>query len=288
VIKDNKSSDNTLSILKKLKNEGLPLIIFEDNDGEFNQGEKTTDLLKWTFDNQSPDIVIPLDADEFVYSTNNKTHPRDYLMEMNLEQVYSLERINYVPRESDDQNELFIPKRITHFRKGEKWIPSKITVSKYIYKKHSPTIQNGNHNLHVNDSKLRKKTYKELAIAHYAIRSLEQLKSKMIIKWLNKTARVSKRIRAAKNRNYYYNLVDMKYKDFIGIAENFRVRDKENNSFVIINEPINLSFCDSIKLKYTEHESTNWIKNLIENMEQMALDYARLKQELSKLDAKTK
>lgn len=67
IIRDNCSSDNTLKILKHLKAEGKPIYILHDPSIEFTQSKKMTELLYCTIDNHNSDIIVPLDADEFLH-----------------------------------------------------------------------------------------------------------------------------------------------------------------------------------------------------------------------------
>ena len=71
IILDNCSSDTTFKILKLLENEGLPLFIFKDKDMEYSQAVKMNQLLLKAVNEFEADIIVPLDADEFLISSNN-------------------------------------------------------------------------------------------------------------------------------------------------------------------------------------------------------------------------
>ncbi|HSO26395.1 MAG TPA: glycosyltransferase family 2 protein, partial [Methanobacteriaceae archaeon] len=68
IILDNYSSDNTLEILNLLKKEGLNLQILKDDDNDFDQTIKTNLLLSKAVHEFNADIIVPLDADEFLIS----------------------------------------------------------------------------------------------------------------------------------------------------------------------------------------------------------------------------
>ena len=68
VINENCSSDRTLYILKKLKEEGLNIDIIEDKESHFTQAKKLTELTDYTMKKYAPDLLLSLDCDEFLYN----------------------------------------------------------------------------------------------------------------------------------------------------------------------------------------------------------------------------
>jgi len=66
VVVDHGSADATLAILQALIKERLPLTLLASQDARFVQAEVVTDVTRRLFAQNSADIVLPLDADEFV------------------------------------------------------------------------------------------------------------------------------------------------------------------------------------------------------------------------------
>lgn len=66
------------------------------------------------------------------------------------------------------------------------------------------------------------------------------------------------------------------------MAKNYCLIVKPDD-IIIIPKPIDLSFCESLELKYTEDEEINPLKNLLENCELLACEYASLKKQYMKL-----
>ena len=81
---DNNSTDKTLNILNLLKNEGLPIYIFEDEDEEFDFQKKMNRILLIAVEKFKADIIVPLDADEFLISSN-KGNPKEILDQSNFQ-----------------------------------------------------------------------------------------------------------------------------------------------------------------------------------------------------------
>lgn len=67
IVADNLSTDDTPAILLKLKNEGAPITVVEDDEPGYYQARKMTRLGRRAYD-IGADWVLPFDADEVWYS----------------------------------------------------------------------------------------------------------------------------------------------------------------------------------------------------------------------------
>ncbi|MDM5225441.1 glycosyltransferase family 2 protein [Cytobacillus sp. NJ13] len=282
VFLDNMSSDRTPEILEKLKEEGLPIFISYDTDHEFAQGKKTTQLMLNTFEQFQPDIILPLDADEFLVSNDHLEHPCDVLNKIDLNQLHHIAWRTYVLNEYDNRNELFIPKRITYARADYHETNHKVVVTANFAKKYPGTLSEGNHKYRINrgKKKVKKNFLKELKIAHFPIRSLEQFKSKLLVTWINRLSR-------QKIENLYF------LERFVQIIKDSRSRTEEDliqlvrdyhcetelKDITLVHKPLDLSFCKPLKLKYTKENEVDALLNLLENCEEMAKEFFKLKRE---------
>jgi len=115
VILNHFSTDNTVAILKKLIAEGLPITLWHAVDVEHNQNKMMTTLMYKTFRKFQPDIIIPLDADEFLAAVDGTTHPRKLLDELDDGIIYRIHWKTYFPHEKDDATALFIPQKMTQY-----------------------------------------------------------------------------------------------------------------------------------------------------------------------------
>lgn len=95
-ILDNCSTDGTTQILEKLAQEGLPVYLVKDTDTAYRQAEKTTKLLYDTIEQYHPDVVIPLDSDEFIFAPDGD-NPRRYLKNLREDTLYFWDVYDFSP-----------------------------------------------------------------------------------------------------------------------------------------------------------------------------------------------
>lgn len=261
VISDNSSNDNTLEILKKLKKEGYNIDILVDENQYFNQQIKKNELLQYTIKKHKPDIIIPIDTDEFIcsYLDNN---PRKEIEKLSQDKLHLYKMENYILNGKEDNNELFIPKKIQELRidSEEKKHNYKCIIPKNIYEK-GISIDMGSHTVSSNYKKeIPKKISKELYLAHYPVRSKNQITNKIITGRLNNS---SLHAREEGLGFHQYEILDeiirmgnISDKTLIDISKNYCLVDKKVK-IKTKNKPIQLNFCKNIKLKYTKPNDDN-------------------------------
>ena len=66
IIADHQSTDRTRDILGQLQAEGLPIVIETIYTARYAQAEVTTRLMHEAADVYDADLILPLDADEFI------------------------------------------------------------------------------------------------------------------------------------------------------------------------------------------------------------------------------
>ena len=275
VLLDNGSTDNSVQIVKKLQDEGLPIYLRTDTTIEYHQSEKTTELLYYTQNKFNPDLIFPLDLDEFVIAPGCESNPREIINSLDLSDIlYYIQSYNYHPLDSDNYNEVFVPKRMKH----AKVIPDpmyKVVITRELATKCSPVIAMGNHNILVENPSIRWEVLHSLKLAHFQHRSLEHVKSKFLVGWLNNLTRTNYIIGEAAHWKIAYDLikenVDITLEDLIGTPQ-------------CIEAPINLSFCNSIEMKYTSKNEVNSLKNLLNYSEALANEYVKLRNEKDSID----
>lgn len=281
IILDNNSTDDTLKILRLLENEGLPLFIIEDDDNEYNQAVKTNRLLLKVITDFKADIIVPLDVDEFFISSD-KGNPRKILEKIESPTFSLVKWRSYVP--TFDSNEKFIPSKITFAIDDDLEENYKVILPRELVENYDVKLSTGNHKL-IYDQKyenLIKQVFStNLRIAHFPIRSKEQITSKILVGWIN-TLHDTKR--SDKQSWHWLNMFnefksngEFKDEDIISFAKTYslaNVKEEVN----IKKDPIDLSFCKDIDIRY-DTGVINPFMNLLKNCEQISLDYLNFKKE---------
>lgn len=183
---DHQSTDKTAEILRALQQEGLPLTVHTSNRVEYAQGDMTTDLLYEAINNHGADLVIPLDADEFLVGTKPGKSIREYLEDLDREFVYKLPWRRYSPYQPDVRREEFLLARPAlgdiYRDAGNKCIVG----AKAVLDNKLQVIQ-GNHYLYsVQEGKMVGRDMLDcqtLEIAHFYWRSSEQFQTKIAVAW---------------------------------------------------------------------------------------------------------
>ena len=278
IILDNGSTDNTLKILSFLKNEGLPIYIFEDDNREYNQAIKMNYLLLKAINEFKADIIVPLDADEFLTSSNSG-NPRKMLEEMKPSTFYMVKWKTYIPDFDKNKNEKFIPAKITFARENKLDKHYKVIIPQELVKNYDAKLIKGNHDI-IYDKKYKELIKKffitELNLAHFPVRSKEQF-----ISWLNSLCDINR----AENQSWHLKKMfnnlkknkKIENKDVINYAKTYALKTEEKG-ITVENDPINLSFCKNIEIKYTI-DKINPMINLLEAYEWLSLSNLNLKKE---------
>lgn len=242
--------DNTLKILKNLKEEGFSVEVFIEPDILFEQKVLENKYLRKVAEKGDSDLILPLDADEFLCGNNN---PREILDELSLDRVYTVTWKNYAFTEDIDMNEMFIPKRLKYVKKNHigNNIPKVIIPTKLIKNKHL-IVSTGHHE--VLGVYVKNQQLETIYLAHYPVIGKEQYLLKMYgnsIKLITWTSRGNSE---ASHITKQIALIE-KGDDLYKIANGYGLDDIEDIEF----EPLNLEYCDenNLIIKYKDLISTN-------------------------------
>lgn len=288
IILDNGSTDETLHILKLLKKENLPIFIFEDPDREFDKVAKMTLLSKKAVEEFNADIIVPLDADEFIISPHKK-NPREYLEKIEQYTYHTVLWRTYIPYLGKNETEKFLPSRITYFRDEsieQLWgiANSKIIITKDLVKNYDVQIGRGSHRLLYNpkyEDSIKLIHNYDLRIAHFPIRSIEQVISKVSIGWINALSSVERKpwqsLHWKKIFDQLKNNETVRKEDVILFASEYALKE-DNVKISYIEDPIELDFCKNIEINYTDYK-LNPLSNILESCEKLSQNYVDLKKE---------
>ena len=274
IILNNGSTDDTIFILNKLIEENLPIVVINDEDRYFEPMEKYNFLLKKAVNDYDADIICPLDVDEFLTSDNG--NPRDIIQNMPPFTFYKIKWRTYVPSQDDDNNQKFIPSRITNIRDENVETFYKVVLTRDLSYHYNARLSTGNHNLNVQDrfkNDVNCEIRFDLKIAHFPLRSIEQMTSKVLVSYPN----VLSRKNVNPNMSHHYPLMFNKYlkegaieiNDVAEFAKQYSLEENKGNvelkyrDIEVTQHPLNLDFCENIDIKYDF--VLNPFKNVLEN-----------------------
>ncbi|WJI08600.1 glycosyltransferase family 2 protein [Methanobacterium sp. CWC-01] len=283
VILDNGSTDNTLKILKELQNEGLALYILEDTDRKYEQAIKMNQLLLKAVNEFNADVVVPLDADEFLMSSEGG-NPRKILENIEPNTYYLAKWKSYVPMFDGNEDEKFIPLKITKCRDDIFEEYYKVILPKELVFEYDVELTFGNHDL------MYDPTYEEvinsvinpdLRIAHFPIRSKEQTISKIAVGWiysLYRTVRVG-------DQSFHWKVIfdelkenEISNEDITNIAKQFALTNEKN--VTAHEDPLDLTFCSDIEISYSNY-TVQPIANILNSCEWLFSAYTNSINELN-------
>ena len=118
VIIDNGCTDSTIKIIRKLIGEGFKITVYDESLEAYNQYRLDNKYLTKIANEKNPDIILPLDADEFL--TGN-TNPREVLEGLSLDRIYYITWRWYVMTKEDNILETFIPKKMQYCLSKPAW-----------------------------------------------------------------------------------------------------------------------------------------------------------------------
>ena len=202
LIIDNGSIDGTRELLARLMSEEkLPIAIFDDPEMGYFQSEKTTKLVNITDQFFQPDFILILDADEFIM-TPSREDLESALSKLPPETAGRIRWQTYVFTTGDQTTNANIFERITHRRIKENPPYHKVVIPKNFSKDTDNVVAQGNHYIKNKKRQIPHQVIPELAIAHYPVRSLKQLRLKILLGWLGYLAKNTKN-----NEGYHWKQI---------------------------------------------------------------------------------
>ena len=144
LIVDHESSDGTGGVLAALVQEGLPVSVRAEHRAAQLQSEVMTELMREAFEAYGADVVLPLDADEFLVAESAALSCRKLLERLDTSYVYSLSWIRYVLQEPEREQERFLLARACRRERTASQM-EKVVVGKLVQGQASVTIAQGNH-----------------------------------------------------------------------------------------------------------------------------------------------
>ncbi|MFO1056688.1 MAG: glycosyltransferase family 2 protein [Dongiaceae bacterium] len=178
---DNRSSDGTAEILRRLAAEGLPIVLGRDAELRYYQGRMTTALIAAAQADGPWDCLLPLDADEFLQLEDRGALEAE-LARLPPAAAGLLMSDQYAPAADDDAAE---PDPVLRIRHRAAAVPAqpphhgKIVVTGRLAALPEMTVGEGNHHLLLAGRRLPERRLAAARVAHFPVRSAEQLVAKV-------------------------------------------------------------------------------------------------------------
>lgn len=186
LIIDDNSSDGTWTILEKLRDEGLPVVLFHETEVDWEQTQFTTRLMHLAFNEHGADWVAPIDADEFVEAPEGQALAD--ILPPSHDLPGMLRWSNFAWHRTIDESErnpvvrmrMRMPPRTDSFK----------TIIPRDALKGDPDARlfSGNHGLWRAGAGSDMFYWPELPLCHYPVRSIQQFVSKSVITYLRYAA----------------------------------------------------------------------------------------------------
>lgn len=270
VIIDNGCTDNTMQIIQNLIREGYKIIVYDESLKAYDQFWLDNKYLRKIIDEIQPDLILPMDADEFVTADKN---PREMLESLNLNKIYYIHWQWYVMSEEDSMDEIFIPKRLKYCFEKPVWNYSDKTVvtkaiipARYFDEMHL-TLSMGHHTVFGNDKVIIEKI-SYIRFAHYRVVSLLQFISKTYCYTMRDIATMGNNSETAQRTNQLF---------LIEYGKNIKhaVFEASYGGYtgIIRKQPIPLQYCkeESLVMKYGNLSMENLDSKVCKTGQEMAI-----------------
>ena len=182
-IVDNDSIDGTREILVQLQQEGLPIILFDDPVVAHFHAEILTAVYRKVVPKFKPRFVFLLDADEFIVAPSREA----LYVQLRAMRPGTLAQYcwrTYIPAPTGPEGDASDPLRsITHRKAAERpWWKAVIVTKPKIDMKLK--IEQGNHGARFAGRSLPKVKLQDVALAHFPVRSVDQITGKVLAGWI--------------------------------------------------------------------------------------------------------
>lgn len=284
IIVDHSSFDDTSKILTDLKDEGLPLHLSTESGAAHDQSRVVTRAAKSAAREHGADIVVPLDADEFLIAPG-RSHVRQVIDSLVVvpAQYFVLPWITYIPTAADYSDERNVLKRITNRRKLESHQYWKVIIPGRLIRRRRTVVTFGNHGLErYGWIKRRKYSFSPapgLALAHFPVRTGEQLVRKVLLGWPSHLARADKK----RKENWHWERLYQRFRgghvptvdELTILALTYAGAEDISGSVMpdLVREPVH-PMVSSFDLRYMRPNNVTLLMHLTAGMEQLARSLA--------------
>ncbi|WP_339745363.1 glycosyltransferase family 2 protein [uncultured Rubinisphaera sp.] len=194
-----RSTDETHLILKRLINSGFQIEIRWDDREEHNHARAINEVLDRVRES-TPSYIIPLDSDEFIVGWESLAQqlPEDHSA------ILYLPWRTYVPTQSDDMS-ICLPYRIEYYREIELKQYYKVCIPGKALQQ-IKGVTEGNHNVRfLNSANVQKLYSQSTYIAHFPVRTPQQILEKIKLHWQARLANPQRKPRQSAHIKKLYD-----------------------------------------------------------------------------------
>jgi hypothetical protein len=186
---DDRSSDNTSEILRRLALESPSVTVLDDGwNGAFHQKQRTTAALNLVRKIEDWDCVLALDADEFICTGARSTFESE-IRAIAPGSPGGFPAVHYCIHPTDDASIHDPLVRIKHATSVSSGI-FKSFLTRELLQMEDPAFSDGNHYVLVNGAQIEKSwRLPSVMLAHFPVRSMDQIAIKLLrqyVGWLSR------------------------------------------------------------------------------------------------------
>ena len=274
VFYDNMSTDRTPEILADLKKEGFPIEVLPDDEHRHLQKEKMQKLLLYVKEKYRPDYIVPLDDDEILISNSVSIRHEDIhaaIESLDRHTLYYIFWRNYIPTDEDDPAESCVPARLRFCFDDEPEMTKKILIPSELI---AGDFRIGDGNHYADGGAVQNRVLlKDLRIAHYPVRSPEQIASKAVVGWMNILAIPSRKEGLAYHWERMYRSVREGRLPSVELMQAmctlYREQPNDEEHLNVICKPLEMP-AECFSMKYTSEREVNLFRNICFEAEALA------------------
>lgn len=215
---NNGSTDSTGDILRAMMRDAFPVFVIDDSVLGYFQSEKMSILLHRVCRTFFPDFVFPLDADEFIQAESKESFLGAIAM-IPTPGISYLPWVTYVPDPAANDMMVF-PQQFTFRRKLEQPQYFKVILRTGDSLHADVILTQGSHDVRSKSSGFRKAQLNNIHLAHFPVRSKDQIACKVLLGWLAVLAK--DRTAASRQESYQWREIYEKLlrndEEFDGLA----------------------------------------------------------------------
>ena len=171
--------DGSHAIVRRLCDEGLPLELHSCDTPAYRQSAIVTECVRTLAHDAEIDWIFPLDCDEFV-CTQDGNSPEHILTTLPRDTFFAIPWRTYIPL-SNDPADPCVLRRMCHRKTIEQPQYCKILLPRSLAERPDVVVSPGAHHIFVNEIPTRGEPRTDIALAHFPVRSADQLRRKILV-----------------------------------------------------------------------------------------------------------